>query len=130
MSAIPKGPHWRMEEIPTKANTAYAIGEFVMNDGTDNVPATSAATPITLRGIVAEAKASANTVTPIKIHVPVTKDAVAEVPVGTGTLALAMEGRDIDLDDSTSVNLNSSTNDPLKIRKVLLSEDKVHVSFN
>jgi hypothetical protein len=115
---LPKRGIWTNVVIPTKAATDYVEGEWVYNDGTNDIPATTSSQ--VLRGIVVQAKASASNVNPIVIRVPVSADATFQM-VATGTLTAAGVGLNYDLATSTSVAQGTTTYKPVKLVKFITS---------
>jgi hypothetical protein len=115
--AYPYKGNWGSKWYSTKTTTAYAVGEICMDDATDIIPGTSAATNIV--GICDQVKTVADTGTQrIKFRVP--KDRFATfVAAATGTLTAAMEGRRFDLSNSTTVNCGATTYKVAKVEKFI-----------
>lgn len=109
---------WTSIRMPTKASTAYTKGNILMNDGTDNIDATSAAGNI--RGITDETKASAANTNSIKVLIPRGKSSWFEAAV-TGTFTKACEGRSYDMSNATTVNTGATTYKVVRCEKYLTS---------
>lgn len=98
---------WGTEWQASKASTDYDIGDLLMNDGTNNVLATSAAE--NLVGICVSDKPSTDATT-AKIAIKVPKDKSATfVAAVTGTFTAADEGSYFDLSDELTVNTAGTT---------------------
>lgn len=112
--------------IATKASTAYAVGDVLYNDGTNEIPAVSSTDKVSY--IAAEAKSSSlATTTPITVWK--VKDCVFRAPVTTGTLTAAYEGRVCDLDDADGIDIDSTTEKCVRIEK-FINSSVAHVSFD
>ena len=130
MTFVPIKGDWTFKRIPTKASTAYAVGEVVYSDGTDIIPAV--ATTEDILGIVMEAKASAANTNPISVAIPVSNKSLASASVGTGTPTAAFVGRLCDLDNSTptlDLDVSTTTESCCRIEQ-FVSATKVYVSFS
>ena len=114
---LPKSGLWANKVIPSKTTTAYAVGEWLQNDGTDNIPATTSSQMLV--GICQEVKAVGTSGTaPLVMRVPVSVDATFEM-VTSGTLTAAMVGSKFDLASSTTANQAASSYDPLTLTKFI-----------
>lgn len=123
---VPVSGRIETTEITTKASTAYAVGDVLYNDGTNEIPAVSTTDKVSY--VAAEDKASTDTTTG-KILVWKVKDCVFRAPVSTGTLTAAYEGRVCDLDDADGIDIDSTTESCVRIEKFITSS-VAHVSFD
>lgn len=121
--AKPIGGSWTSKFYRTKASTAYAKGDMLMSDGTDIIPATSAAA--TVLGIADQAKAVGDATNGrIKVLVPRGPAATMQVAM-TGTFTAAYEGRAYDVSDSTTVTTGATTYKCIQIDKFLSSTSAI-----
>ncbi len=105
---------WEVKYLPTKASTAYVIGDMICNDGTDNTVATTSS----LRniGICLQAKAAGDTgVQKLPFHVPRSPFATMLGSVGSGTPAAANVGKTCDFATSSTVAWGTDTHHQLVI---------------
>lgn len=110
---------WGTRNHASKASTAYAAGELVANDDTNNVPATS--TTKNIIGICMKDKASTDSATTrLPIRMPKDKGAGFVMAV-TGTFTTADEGSYFDLSNSTTVNTAGTTYKVVRCQKFLTS---------
>ena len=114
MSFQPADGNWTSKYLPTKASTAYAVGELLQNDGTDNIVATTASTRHV--GIVDQAKSASDATTgKIKVLVPRSPQAKMYGDVGSGTPAVANIGKRCDLATASTVAWGTDTHHQLVI---------------
>jgi len=107
-----------MVKLPTKTTTAYVVGGFVYNDGTNNVPATTT-TQGNVVGICQEAKAVGDTGTQdLHILVPNSPNSTFKGTV-TGTLTKAMEGQQFDFASDVAIAQATSTYDTVTLVKFI-----------
>ncbi len=117
---------WKNSKVASKTLTAYAQGEWLTNDGTNTIPATT--TTKRLDGICQDAKlVTDSAVTPVNCLVPRSPNAGVIMDVGTGAIAKDDEGQAFDLATSTTINASSSTYSPLKLVKFLTTTKGVFV---
>ncbi len=114
--AYPYQGKWGSRWYSTKASTAYAVGDICMDDATDIIPGTSAATNIV--GICDQVKAVGDATT-VRIKFRVPKDRFATFVATSASLTAAMEGRRFDLTNSTTVNTGATTYKVAKVEKFL-----------
>jgi hypothetical protein len=110
MSFTPATRGWSTDKFPTKASTTYAVGDFIYNDETDNVPVTTSSQN-NLIGIAKEAKASSSTTTSISVLCPNSTNSKFKATSGTGTLTKAMEGDQFDFATASTIAQGTSTYD-------------------
>ena len=108
---LPISGEWSNQTYPSKTTTAYAEGEWLANDGTNDIPATT--TSQLLRGINITVKAVGTSGTAQQImRVPQSVNCTFRMVV-SGTLTADMVGRGFDLASSTTVNQAASTYKPV-----------------
>ena len=114
---------WTEEVASSKTTTAYAVGEFVYDDGTNLIPATSSTKKI--YGICQTLKAVGTADTSnIYIRKPKERSCTFRATV-TNTLTKAMEGKAMDLASSTTVNATGTSCLPVRCVKFISATEGV-----
>ena len=115
----PASRDWSMDKFNTKTTTAYVVGGFVYNDGTDNVPATTT-TQGNVIGICQEAKTVADTGTQdLHMLMPNSPNSKFFCDDVSGTLTKAMEGDQFDFASDVQIAQAASTYDTVTLVKFI-----------
>jgi len=115
MASSPASRDWTMKKIPRKAATTYTAGDFIYNDGTDNVPVTTT-TQGNQIGIVVKSYDSSTSTEDMYVLCPTSPFSTFYADV-TGTLTKDMEGDQFDWADAASVDQATSTYDAVTLDK-------------